>query len=339
MNSVKCMKCGLVYFATAAECKRCGTPAAARASAPSSGGSQAATGGDAYYRLSGEVTVAGLAAGLGGGLAAGMVLSFVYSYLIRFIPFVYLNVFCAIGYTILVGCATGTLLRMGKMRNTAVGVFVGIVVAFASYYFCWAIWLSIIASGNEYSISSFTLAQHPLGLWELMQAVNEKGAWSIGLGLRVGGTVSGTALWIVWGLEALMVLVGAPFGTWMTMTMDPFCEACQKWCAEEKDVLSIRPAEASELTRRFEAKDFMFLKEVGAKREGDAEWFRLDLHRCPGCGMTNTLSMQQEKLMVDKKGKATVDSRGVIKQLLLTEAEVRNLRLVSSEMGQPQPAL
>jgi hypothetical protein len=346
MHSITCTKCGLVAFATSASCKRCGTTYAAAGaqefkqtfggqSAP--GGVRQSAGG-AYYSLSGEVTVAGLAAGLVGGLAAGVALSFVYSYLIRIIPFVYLNVFCAIGYTIGVGCVTGCLLKMGKMRNTAVGVFVGVVVAFASYYFSWAIWLSIIASGGEYSVSSFTVARHPLGLWALMQAVNEKGVWSIGLGLRGGLPVNGVTLWVVWGIEALMVLVGAPFATWMTMTMDPFCEACQKWCAEEKDVLSIRPAEAGELTRRFEAKDFVFLKEVGAKREGDAEWLRLDLHRCPDCGRTNTLSVQRERLMVDKKGKATVDSRGLIKQLLLTEADVRNLHLVSSELKQPQPA-
>lgn len=333
MNSVRCLKCGLVYFATAAECKRCGTsnaPAAAGPSAPTAGAGAAS-----YYRLSGEVTVAGLALGLGGGLAAGVALSFAYSYLVRWLPFVYLNVFCAIFYTILVGCGTGCLLKWGKMRNTAVGVFVGIVVAFASYYFSWAVWLSLVASGGEFSVSSFGLAAQPGLLWKVMQAVNEKGAWSIGLGLRVGGTVSGDALWVVWGIEALMVLVGAPFSTWFTMNMDPFCEACQKWCAEEKDVLSIRPAEAGEMTRRFEAKDFVFLKEVGARREEDAEWFRLDLHRCPGCGMTNTLSVQREKLFVDTKGKARVDSRGLIKQLLLTEADVRHLRLVSSELKQP----
>jgi hypothetical protein len=347
MNSVKCIKCGLVNFATAAECKRCGAPtgpAAAGAFAPSSGGGQAAPGGDAYYRLSGEVTVAGLFMGLGGGLTAGAVLAFAYSYLITYIPFVYLNFLCTIGYALVLGAVTGHLMRVGKMRNSVVGGSLGLIVALVSYYFSWAVWLSITVSGSDLSVSSVELAAQPGALWRVMQAVNENGAWSVGLGLSAilsgrGGMVSGVALWVVWVIEALIVLVGTTIAALGTLAVDPFCESCQTWCAEEKDVLSIRPADSGELTRRFEAKDFAFLKAVGAKSEGDAEWFRLDLHRCPGCGSTNTLSVKQERLKVDDKGKTSVDSKGLIQQLLLTEADVHTLRLISSEMRQTQPAV
>ncbi|HEX8117167.1 MAG TPA: hypothetical protein VF521_07840, partial [Pyrinomonadaceae bacterium] len=124
---------------------------------------------------------------------------------------------------------------------------------------------------------------------------------------------------------------------WHCLTADPFCEPCQLWCEEEKDIVSVGVAGADELQRRFEAKDFQYLKMVGLKQTHDAEWCRLDLHRCPGCGRTNTLSVKRQKLKIDNKGKATVTSKDIFRGLLLTEAEVRQLRAVCSELYRPQP--
>src|SRR5215204_1274565 len=97
MNSITCTKCGLIGYATTAECKGCGTPygpASAGSFAPASGFQQAAQGGAAYYEPSGAVTLKGLALGLGGGLAAAVVLAFAYAYLNNYIPIIQLNVLC-----------------------------------------------------------------------------------------------------------------------------------------------------------------------------------------------------------------------------------------------------
>ncbi len=357
MNSVKCTKCGLVAFATTAECKRCGTPygaaAAANAYAPPSGGgytssfgggyappsghAQAAQGVAGYYKPSGEITVAGLAAGLAGGAVAGLAIGFVYSYLIAYIPFVYLNFLCTVGYAFGLASAAGYLMRAGKMRNPAVGCFVGAAVGLVSYYFSWAVWLSIAVSGSKFSVSALELAARPDALWSLLLLVNEKGAWGVGRGLSGGATVSGVLLWAVWAVEAVIVLGGTTFGAWAMLTMDPFCESCQTWCKEEKSVLSVRPAETGELKRRFEAKDFAFMKALGLKGEGDAAWLRLDLHRCPHCGKTNTLTVLQETVKGVKNGKPDVETKSLFDKLLLTDNDIYNLRRVGSEMSQPQP--
>jgi hypothetical protein len=104
-------------------------------------------------------------------------------------------------------------------------------------------------------------------------------------------------------------------------------------------VASIRPAEPDELKRRFEAKDFMYMKTVGPREEGDIDWCRLDLHRCPGCGRTNTLSVQLDTLKTDRKGKKSVSSKEVLRDLLLTEGDVHQLRRVCAELTQPPPVV
>jgi hypothetical protein len=344
MNGMKCTSCGHLDFATAATCKHCGAalaPGGTNAFTQTFGG-QSAPGGGAYYRESGGVTVAGLAAGIGGGLVAAVVLAFAYSYLISYIPFIFLNILCTVGYAFALGASVAALFRWGKTRNSTVGMFVATVVALASYYLSWAVWLSIVVSGGGFSISSWALAADPLGLWEVLQAVNERGVWTIGHGH--GGSqnkdaVSGVLLWLCWGAEAVVVLAVAPVAAWKGLTAHPFCESCRTWCAEERGVALIRAAESDELKRRFEAKDFLYLKTVGPRAEGDLDWCRLDLHRCPGCGRTNTLSVQRDKLKVDRKGKQTVNSKEVLRDLLLTEGDVHQLRRVSAELTQPPPVV
>lgn len=352
MTNTKCAKCGLVNFATATECKRCGVALASGGAnvgghsfggngnsfhgnansfsshATPSGGAQTATAG-LYYQPSGEVTVAGLAAGLLGGLAVGVAIAFVYSYIISYVPFIYLNLLCTVGYAVALGASVGYLMRQGKMRNTAVCVFGAVAVTLASFYASWAVWLAVNISGKEFSVSWLTLAQQPLVLWEVILKVNETGAWSMG---RSKVPVSGGALWAVWAVEALIILIGSPAMAWGVLTSDLFCESCQSWCEEDKSLVSLGVVESAELKRHVEAKDFEYLKSVGTKIEGDEMWYRLDLHKCPGCDSTNALSVKLEKLKIDSKGNASVETSGFMDKLLLSANEVSQLRQISSEL-------
>ena len=214
MNSVKRAKCGLVNFATVAECKRCGvalTPgdeghmsrAASHSAATNVQGHSSSDG--LYYQESGEVTMLGLGAGLIGGLAVSAVAAFVYAYFIYYMPFIYLTFLGTIGFALLNGFAVAGLMRWGKMRSTFFCVLGTALVTCVAYYLSWAVWVSVVVSGKEMSISSLEVAQNPSAMWTLIQFICEKGAWNIR-----GLTVSGTALWAVWAVEALVVLVGAP---------------------------------------------------------------------------------------------------------------------------------
>jgi hypothetical protein len=350
MSSIKCASCGHLDFATAATCKRCGAalpPGGTSAPAQTFGAQSAPgggfrTGGGAYYQESGGMTAAGLAAGIGGGLAAAVALAFVYSYINFYSPLLIVTMLCAAGYAFVLGASVAALFKWGKTRNSTVGMFVATVVTLASYYLCWAAWLSLVASRGGLDVSSWALAADPLGLWEVLRAVNERGVWSIG---GHGGShsnreaVSGVMLWLCWGGEALIVLAGAPWAAWKMLTSQPFCESCRTWCAEEPGVALIRAAESDELRRRFEAKDFLYLKTLGPRAGGDTEWCRLDLHRCPGCGKTNTLSVTRAKLKTDRTGTPSLTYKAVLRDLLLTEGDVHQLRRVSADLNQPPPAV
>lgn len=355
MNSKKCVKCGLVNFPTESVCERCKSPlpeeparwshtyggGAGRPAPSSSGGmpgarASAATPGGLYYKSSGEVTVAGLGAGLLGGLLVGLVLAFVYSYLIAYSPFVYVNLLATIGYACALGFVVGWLLKSGKMRNPAVGVCATVIVALAAYYFSWAVWLSAMLGRGDYDVSAFTLASQPSTMLEVILRVNEQGAWSIGRGGK--NPVTGVFLWIVWAIEAAIVLAVPPVLAWGVMNSEPFCEFCGEWCEEDRGLVSLAQAEPAGLRQVFESKQFERLKSVGAKDSGAADWYRLDMHRCKRCDKTNTLTVKSEKITFDNKGNSKVESKDLLSMLVLSQPEVEELRRVSRELTIPAPA-
>jgi hypothetical protein len=224
-------------------------------------------------------------------------------------------------------------MKVGKVRNTAVCMIVASVVAFMSYYVSWAVWLSVNLSGEEFSVSSLTLVSSPTLLWQILLKVNELGAWSMW-----GTTFSGPALWAVWFVEALIVLVGAPAMAWAVLTSDLFCESCQVWCDEDKSVMSLAAADLGEMKRRVEAKDFQFLKSIGAPPNDAASWYKLDMHKCPNCNNTNALSLKLETLKVDKDGKPSVNTSDFMDKLLLSATEANQLRHLSLELTRSQQA-
>lgn len=354
MNSKKCVKCGLVNFPTETVCERCKSPLAEDAGAgwshtygggaagqsATSGGMSgasraAATSNGLYYKPSGEVTVAGLAAGILGGLLVGVVLAFIYSYLIAYIPFVYVNALCTAGYVCGLGFSVGWLLKSGKMRNPAVGVCLTVIVSLVCYYVCWAVWLSAMLGRGDYDVSAFTLASNPLAMFRLILSVNEHGAWSIG---HSKTPVTGIFLWVVWAVEGAAVLIGPPAIVWGVLNSEPFCEFCGEWCEEDQGLVSLGQAEPEGLKQVFESKQFERLKSVGAKDSGAADWYRLGLHRCKRCDRTNTLTVKSEKIAFDRKGNSKVESKDLLSKLVLSQPEVEELRRVSRELTLPPPA-
>jgi hypothetical protein len=298
-------------------------------------GAQAATPGGLYYKPSGEVTVAGLAAGLLGGLLVGVVLAFVYSYLLAYIPFVYVNALCTAGYVCGLGFTVGWLLKSGKMRNPVVGVCLTVIVSLVCYYVCWAVWLSAMLGRNGYDVSAYTLASNPVALLRLILNVNEHGAWSIG---HSKAPVTGIFLWVVWAVEGAAVLIGPSVIVRGVLNSEPFCEFCGEWCEEDQGLVSLGQAEPSGLKQVFESKQFERLKSVGAKDSGAADWYRLNLHRCKRCDRTNTLTVKSEKIAFDRKGNSKVESKDLFNKLTLSRPEVEELRRVSRELTMPAPA-
>ena len=130
---------------------------------------------------------------VGGGVAFGV--AFVYAYAIRYIPWVYLNVIATGIYAFLVGAAAGLVGRWMGVGTGLSSFFAGLFNIVAAVYFGWVAYIYVI---TEQKLLTLDVGN----IFRIMGVIAEKGSWSI-----FGWTPKGGALYTVWVLEAVIILL------------------------------------------------------------------------------------------------------------------------------------
>ena len=290
-----------------------------------------------YYHHSGQFSPGGALIALLLGLLVGAPVAFAYAWLIHWDPIIYINGIACGLFGALMGMLTQMFLVSRKCRSLAVAAVVALCVALGTYYFSWAVWLH--ATMTRGSILDFL---RPLNMLGAILVVNEHGVWTYH-----GDVIRGAILWVVWAAEAGMFIGFAVYGAIHEMLEATFCEGCELWTqvhtgvcivpagaappvtdkAGLKSYLKGLKQHAAELKDRLENKDLTYLEQLGPVAEGAIAWYRLDLHSCPQCKMTNTLRVTQFKRRVEgKKVSKQKDEKEVLRQLLLSSTEVEAVR-------------
>ncbi len=284
-----------------------------------------------YYKHSGKFSLLAVPAGLFTGLAVGLPVAFVYAYVAlysHYIPFVRWGTFLlAAVFGAVVGLSTSGGLHWGKARNAAVGYITSLVVGLVVFYVSWAVWIYAVLRRVDAKPTLLPLLVYPPLLWHFIVEVSKVGAWT--LVVRPTGFV----LWILWGIEAAIVLGAAVAVGGILVDIDVFCESCEAWCAEEREVCVLNAAGPGELKQRLEAKDFGYLKKLGARSSGAQAWVRVDLHACPACRATNTLTVKSTTVSVDKEGKKSESSKDVVDRLLISSSEADAIRQLGQKLS------
>jgi hypothetical protein len=169
-----------------------------------------------YYRPSGKIPVKGVFISLITALAITVVLSIIYIALQWFIPFIYLNFFITAGLGFGIGGGVFIAIGAAKIRNTLYERVLAVLCGVLGWYCQWALFVSLLSeaegsmAGGMWVRSSFNLTgfwailTHPEILFRAMLSLNEVGTFTL-----KQSTVSGTLLWVVWAIEAL-IIIGAP---------------------------------------------------------------------------------------------------------------------------------
>ncbi len=278
-----------------------------------------------HYRPSGELSPLAFPTVLLLGVPAALLLATVYAYTILYMPIAgYVTFILSGGFGLLAGVAFGFVLRLGKVRNQAVGFGLALLLGLFAFYMHWVIWVYGFLGRAEVEASLLALLFQPAVLWDIILRINETGAWEL-----FHSTPTGVVLWILWTVEALLilgpVLIVAP-----SMTSAPYCERCHKWCDEEEGVQSLRTTDDDTVKAHAEAKNFVALSALGSPEMGEPCFLRLDVHHCPSCSHTNALSVQRVTLSRDDKGKESKSTDAVVTHLLLTGSELAQLRAMSN---------
>lgn len=152
--------------------------------------------------------------------------AFVYGVLIGLSPLVYINFFITCGFAIVLAVGVRIISRLIKNTTAKINLLMGVAVGFFGLYFSWVAYFLYFLDSNrvfENYFQDFLLLTEPVVLIENMIAANEYGMWSI-----FGVPFKGTILWLIWLLEAGIIVFISTVAAMKTKTM-PYSSKQKAW--------------------------------------------------------------------------------------------------------------
>lgn len=284
-----------------------------------------------YWEPSGRFTATGLLRGLLWGSLWGALAGFIYSYSILYLPLIELNIAALVVFALVVGAATALALRGGRVQHRPAVMAVAAVTALLSLYFAWAVWLKALFHRNDFPLPLTGLLAHPSIMWQVIVAVNGKGAWSFH-----GWSPTGIPLWIVWALEAAAILAIAMALGGM-LPFDMLCDSCGSY-ADLKTKAKLAAGDADTIKRQLESNDLRAVLDRGPAPPDAKEWLELSLETCKKCGKTNALSAAIVSPMVTKEGQKLEGRTKIITRLMLAEGDAAMVKQSLATLSAPTPA-
>ena len=261
------------------------------------------------YRHSGKFCIHGPVLALIVPILAAFPLGFAYSYLLKWIPFVYLNVLLTVGYGFVFGLLTCWLLKVGKVRNNALAAIFGVWAGLAALYFQW--------NGHIHSLfEGAPILLMPDQIFSVMKAIYQEGTW----GLRSGGNITGIPLAIVWIVEAGIIVGMSAFFPYAMISSVPFCEQTRCWLDEEKIISTFETFTQPAHIEALQARDLSPLSQAKPKLPGASEFGRLTVKYSAKCNEFCTATIANVSVSVDSEGnnKETVDE--LISEIVLPKS-------------------
>lgn len=280
-----------------------------------------------YYKPSGKAPFFGILSLLLGGILAGIALSIVYIALQWFIPFIYLNLFIAIGFGLGILFALNYLIKLGKIRNPIIAVALSLVVAFVAYYSQWALYMSLLLQSTEggsfFVKTSFNLNtylyefMHPVELFNNIKLLVDIGTFSI-----KSTTVTGWFLIIIWLIEAGIIMGIAPLAVHAT-AKEPFSESQDNWMDENelpKKLKFIESDEIHSIKTALENSNYSPLLAL-KDNENEKRFSTLKVHSIDGDD-NQYLTIINIEITVNDKGEESKKETDVVKYLRLASSDI-----------------
>src|SRR5688572_641850 len=263
------------------------------------------------YRASGAFNaVSTLTASIGGLIAALVVAGIVWAWERSPIPTLVILTPILQGFAL--GFVLALLFGVAKLRNPALGLLIGLI--------CGAVSVAAVHYGHYvkdvYAYRDDVKAEQA----KIVEALGPEGAQALlartqadpfkafdeditypengkrgfvghlllraEQGVRIkSADVTGIGMWILWGIEALMVLgIAAVMGR--SRAAEPFCENCDRWC-EKSETPTILPPDKAEplsaLVQKGDALGLAALRSTTPQFDVSTGFAGVAVHTCPAC--------------------------------------------------------
>jgi hypothetical protein len=244
------------------------------------------------YTPSGEYSFPGIIFACLAAVAVSVLTSILYNIIVAINPFIYFSFIMM----------TGGFLRKGKCRNRKTAAVVGVIVGAIVYF---------IAFKMLYLNSA---------------AVNEKlnQGWEIGIFYSKIHLlqVDGVLVYLVWGLEALIIVAASGLLAYETVG-EPFCENCI--CPTvEKELGELGCVDRDKLVEALEQEDNSKVVELIVENNGD-KVVSVDTYSCPKCEKCNYANISLNWLEHNGKDDPEKKNEKIIKYMYITREQLDSL--------------
>ncbi len=275
------------------------------------------------YRQSGRVGLSPLSGPLV-GILASLVLGVIYAYITVYSPIGgYISLLFVLGYGFGVGIATAVAMKIGKCRNTKVAVLMGLLVGLFALYSSWVFFEFALFrhSGLPIEWSNVPgMFRHPRSIWAMACAINQEGWFEIS-----GGTPSGVFLWILWLIEAAIIVALVPICAYGAISDEVFCEPCNRWTDDEQWINLALPDDPDQAARLTQG-DIADLDNMSAPSVADYPYVQVHVTRCGMCEKTATYQSKLVSLTTDDKGNEKEDATDITPILVLSPMDYDRLQ-------------
>lgn len=268
-----------------------------------------------YYKESGALGSMGPIYMGGLGLVSCLALGALYGYISFYNPLIYIGILITIGFGVAMGFVVGKAALWGKVRNQKAVMAFAALIGFLGVFFSWTAW---IHAGSEQMVLTFSFFE----ILDVMANVAEEGAWSI-----FGFSPTGAMLYIIWIIEAGIIIGGTFLVALGQAVGKPYCENCDKWV--ESEVLTSRLdriRKPSELVNALENKDFDALTSLVKVEHNATRRSKVELLACTGCDQEHYLTVTQIDVDYDEEGKPEEKEDELIGNLIITQDEYNALK-------------
>lgn len=281
-----------------------------------------------YYKESGNISPISILAIIVSAIATAAVLGAVYGYATFLIPFIYLNVIITVFFGVAMGFVVNKVAYFTKSRNSGRVAMLGLLAGILAEYFGWVFWIHAL---TEQLVLSF----NPLALFSIISSVAEEGAWSI-----FGGyTPTGFALYLIWAIEAGIIIIVSWLSTVGSTSSKPFCEDCGTW-AEEKVLTSrLEPIlNIEDFVEKIENKDFAVLTSLSNVKHIDPIKTAVKVLNCPSCDKAHYLKVDIIIEKVNDKGEKSEETKTIVENLIINKTAYDELVVWSKNIEEKEIA-
>ncbi len=245
------------------------------------------------------------------GAVSALVLGIAYSYISVYSPIAgWISLLFMAGFAVCLGAAVAKAGVVAKVRSAPFMKLAGITTGLLGLYVSWAAFeVALLGrSGMEDAPGLLDVLSSPVGVWEVALLINETGWYSI-----KGATPKGGVLWVLWGIEAVVVVGGVFLMAPHAVEGEVFCERCDRWCELRPLAGVLGLPENGEHLRRVAEGSVAALEGLPVVSTDQPDHLRLGVQACTLCrhGAYQVLLVQHS---LDDKGNLQTSAEGVSAQ-------------------------